>query len=98
MRQPPTPRRPSGLSLPGLAVAAAMAAGAGGAPPAVAQDNYEIQVYGSDTVPAGSTMVELSLLRTSFLICLWDWPLSAPDLAWVKGGQMPISYPNITDC
>ncbi len=24
-----------------------------------AQDNYEIQVYGSDTVPAGSTMVEL---------------------------------------
>src|SRR5262249_41711603 len=24
-----------------------------------AQDNYEIQVYGSETVPAGSTMVEL---------------------------------------
>src|SRR3974390_1122400 len=23
------------------------------------QDNYEIQVYGSDTVPAGRTMVEL---------------------------------------
>lgn len=27
--------------------------------PAAAQDNYEIQVYGSDTVPAGQTMVEL---------------------------------------
>jgi hypothetical protein len=27
--------------------------------PAFAQDNYEIQVYGADTVPAGSTMVEL---------------------------------------
>ena len=26
---------------------------------AVAQDNYEIQVYGSETVPAGRTMVEL---------------------------------------
>ncbi len=29
------------------------------ATPAVAQDNYEIQVYGSDTVAKGSTMVEL---------------------------------------
>jgi len=27
--------------------------------PAVAQDNYEIQVYGSELVPRGSTMVEL---------------------------------------
>ncbi|HEY4319686.1 MAG TPA: hypothetical protein VGM77_00800 [Gemmatimonadales bacterium] len=27
--------------------------------PAVAQDNYEIQVYGSDLVPKGATMVEL---------------------------------------
>jgi Putative MetA-pathway of phenol degradation len=27
--------------------------------PAVAQDNYEIQVYGSDTIPAHHTMVEL---------------------------------------
>lgn len=27
--------------------------------PAAAQDNYEIQVYGSETVPAGQTMVEL---------------------------------------
>src|SRR5690348_1149950 len=26
---------------------------------AFAQDNYEIQVYGSDTVPKGDTMVEL---------------------------------------
>jgi len=26
---------------------------------AAAQDNYEVQVYGSDTVPAGATMVEL---------------------------------------
>lgn len=26
--------------------------------PALAQDNYEIQVYGSDTVPAGNTMLE----------------------------------------
>jgi hypothetical protein len=29
------------------------------APPALAQDNYEIQVYGSDMVPPHSTMVEL---------------------------------------
>ncbi len=29
------------------------------ASPARAQDNYEIQVYGADTVPPGSTMVEL---------------------------------------
>ncbi|MGH9528291.1 MAG: hypothetical protein ACRD2S_00050, partial [Terriglobales bacterium] len=28
-------------------------------PAAYAQDNYEIQVYGSDLVPAGNTMVEL---------------------------------------
>lgn len=27
--------------------------------PAVAQDNYEIQVYGSETVPAGENMIEL---------------------------------------
>src|ERR1035438_7352686 len=27
--------------------------------PACAQDNYEIQVYGSDTVPPNHTMVEL---------------------------------------
>ena len=27
--------------------------------PAAAQDNYEIQVYGAETVPAGSTMLEL---------------------------------------
>jgi hypothetical protein len=27
--------------------------------PVTAQDNFEIQVYGSETVPAGSTMVEL---------------------------------------
>ena len=27
--------------------------------PAIAQDNYEIQVYGSETIPAGRTMVEL---------------------------------------
>ena len=27
--------------------------------PAVAQDNYEIQVYGSDTIPANHIMVEL---------------------------------------
>lgn len=27
--------------------------------PAMAQGNYEIQVYGADTVPAGNTMVEL---------------------------------------
>jgi Putative MetA-pathway of phenol degradation len=37
-----------------LAVALAVAA-----VPAFAQDNYEIQVYGADTVPPGSTMVEL---------------------------------------
>ena len=28
-------------------------------PPAAAQGNFEIQVYGAETVPAGSTMVEL---------------------------------------
>ncbi len=28
-------------------------------PTICAQDNYEIQVYGSDTIPAGVTMVEL---------------------------------------
>lgn len=27
--------------------------------PALAQDNYEIQVYGAETVPTGATMVEL---------------------------------------
>jgi chitodextrinase len=41
----------------GLAAAAIVAAGA--AAPAAAQDNYEIQVYGADTVAPGSTMVEL---------------------------------------
>ncbi|GAC1689807.1 MAG: hypothetical protein NVS9B3_08400 [Gemmatimonadaceae bacterium] len=32
---------------------------AAGAIPALAQDNYEIQVYGTETVPAGRTMFEL---------------------------------------
>ena len=32
---------------------------AAGAPPAWCQGNYEVQVYGSDLVPPGSTMVEL---------------------------------------
>jgi hypothetical protein len=40
-------------------VAAMFAAGLEFAPRAGAQDNYEIQVYGSETVPAGDTMVEL---------------------------------------
>jgi len=31
----------------------------GGVVPACAQDNYEIQVYGSDMVPPGNTMLEL---------------------------------------
>ena len=42
--------RPGGLLLAGLVFASAVAH---------AQDNYEIQVYGSDTVPSGWTMVEL---------------------------------------
>lgn len=42
-----------------LAVLAGLLALALGSAPAAAQDDYEIQVYGSDTVPAGMTMVEL---------------------------------------
>lgn len=49
---------PSAFSL--RAAACCCAAGAvATALTASAQDNYEIQVYGSDTVPAGRTMVEL---------------------------------------
>jgi hypothetical protein len=50
------------LSAGGLALAAIVAgagAAAAGAVAAVAQDNYEIQVYAAETVPAGATMVEL---------------------------------------
>jgi hypothetical protein len=36
-----------------------------GSGPAHAQDNYEIQVYGSDLVPRGATMVELHTNYTS---------------------------------
>lgn len=60
-RRPGRPR-PARRLLPGLALAAVVAAAAGsgiGAAPALAQDNYEIQVYGAETVPAGFTMVEL---------------------------------------
>jgi hypothetical protein len=42
-----------------ISVAAVVLLGVLSAQPAMAQDNYEIQVYGSDTVPAGNTMVEL---------------------------------------
>ena len=45
-----------------MALAAVLGAGAlamAASPKAAAQDNYEIQVYGADTVPPGSTMVEL---------------------------------------
>jgi hypothetical protein len=58
----PGPRRRGGLALRELALAAAAAAAivaAGALAPAAAQDNYEIQVYGADTVAPGSTMVEL---------------------------------------
>ncbi len=48
----PLGRRPSIFLLAMLAFAAA-------ALPSHAQDNYEVQVYGSYTVPAGRTMVEL---------------------------------------
>jgi hypothetical protein len=44
------------LILPALAILVLIAIIA---PPAGAQDNYEIQVYGADTVAPGSTMVEL---------------------------------------
>jgi hypothetical protein len=50
------------VSIRSLVVLVALALGAaavGGAVPAAAQDNYEIQVYGSETVAPGSTMVEL---------------------------------------
>ena len=40
-------------------LAAAGVAAAVAPAPALAQDNYEIQVYGAETVAAGSTMVEL---------------------------------------
>ncbi|HTS11690.1 MAG TPA: hypothetical protein VMH00_06195 [Candidatus Limnocylindrales bacterium] len=44
----------------GIALAVLLAAGAlGAAQTTRAQDNYEIQVYGSDTVEPGHTMVEL---------------------------------------
>jgi len=33
--------------------------GAAAAPPAMAQDNFEIQVYGSETMAPGTTMIEL---------------------------------------
>jgi hypothetical protein len=36
-----------------------MACAAGCPPPAAAQGNYEIQMYGSDTVEPGHTMIEL---------------------------------------
>jgi hypothetical protein len=58
-RQPP-PRRLS-PRWPAL-LAAALLTGvvaAAGAAPALGQDNYEIQVYGADTVAPGATMVEL---------------------------------------
>lgn len=43
-----------------LVVSIVVVAGAiGVARPASAQDNYEIQVYGADTVPPGATMVEI---------------------------------------
>lgn len=45
--------------LTGLAVLIALAALALFVPSASAQDNYEIQVYGADTVEPGHTMVEL---------------------------------------
>jgi hypothetical protein len=50
------------LTVGGLALVVVMAGAAGaaaGAGAAAAQDNYEIQVYAAETVPAGDTMVEL---------------------------------------
>jgi hypothetical protein len=49
---------PGGLAL-AAALAVAGAAGVAAPAPALAQDNYEIQVYGADTVAPGATMVEL---------------------------------------
>jgi hypothetical protein len=43
----------------GLIVAAIVAGSAAAGLPAAAQDNYEIQVYGAETVAPGDTMVEL---------------------------------------
>jgi hypothetical protein len=47
------------LKLIGIGGAVALAAWFAGAAPAQAQDNYEIQVYGSELVEKGHTMVEL---------------------------------------
>jgi hypothetical protein len=46
--------------------------------PARAQDNYEIQVYGSELVPAGDTMVEF---HSNSLRC----PSCTPGRPWPKG-------------
>jgi len=48
--------------------------------PARAQDNYEIQVYGADTVPSGSTMVEL---HSNF---------TASGSKTVEGGVLPSNH------
>jgi outer membrane putative beta-barrel porin/alpha-amylase len=45
----------TGIAIGLLALCAVLAGGR----PAAAQDNFEIQVYGSETVPVGNTMVEL---------------------------------------
>src|SRR6266446_1815271 len=49
---------PGGLALAG-ALAAAGATGVAASAPALAQDNYEIQVYSAETVAPGATMIEL---------------------------------------
>ncbi len=51
--------RPARIRTPGLALLAALAVWCVLARPCRAQDNYEIQVYGSDLVDPGTTMVEL---------------------------------------
>jgi hypothetical protein len=58
---PPSPcRRPHRSVTPRAALAATLVAAAcGGVAPALAQDNYEIQVYAAETVAPGDTMVEL---------------------------------------
>jgi hypothetical protein len=49
----------SGMRSWGTVVAFVVLAACAGAPPAAAQESFEIQVYGSETIAPGQTMVEL---------------------------------------
>src|SRR5665213_3481078 len=53
---------------------------------AQAQDNYEIQVYGADTVPAKNTMVEL---HSNFTV---DGSKAAPGSKYALDGTFPTNH------